>query len=285
MQSTKHISWHESIPARPVSAFKKAFHELALSVTPSTKATIPTAIPTSDGQEEAAEWASGQAAICPTFAGGDNSVGECIFTYPPVQHAILSFFQDVAQDPLNYRNPPTLKVYTEAPQPSPENPLALSTDHDNDAGIDFHTVSPQMTPEQAELDEAREQLVELQTAFSACPTNVPELEKGREKLERKITSMKTKIETLETKALGHGGLVAGKVAEKRENWKPQVEGPKVPFAGTMVDSELLKAAGLMEAADEGLKKMAATPSTAHIQNQHDGVGDEDGQGDEEKAFL
>lgn len=29
-------------------------------------------------------------------------------------------------------------------------------------------------------------------------------------------------------------------------WKPQVEGPQVAFAGTMVDSRLLKAAGLME---------------------------------------
>jgi hypothetical protein len=53
----------------------------------------------------------------------------------------------------------------------------------------------------------------------------------------------------------------------------------------MVDSELLKAAGLMEAAVEGLKKMTATPSTAHVQNQHDGNADGSGQGDEEKAFI
>ncbi|USP82794.1 uncharacterized protein yc1106_10068 [Curvularia clavata] len=34
------------------------------------------------------------------------------------------------------------------------------------------------------------------------------------------------------------------------DWEPQVEGPKVPFAGTMVESELLKAAGLMEEEQE-----------------------------------
>jgi hypothetical protein len=282
MRSTTHMTWHESIPTGPVSTLTKALHRLAPSTTSSAE--VSSAIPTSDDRAETIEWSSGQAAICPTFAGGDNSVSECIFTSPPIQHAILSFFQDVAQDPLNYRNPPSLKIYSKAPQPSPENPLALSSDHENRAEIDFQTPLSHTTPEQAELEEARERLVELQVALSACPTNVAELTKGRVKLERKMKSMETKIESLETKALSHGRLIAGEVVEKRKDWTPQVEGPKVPFAGTMVDSELLKAAGLMEAADVGLKRMTA-PTTPSVRDESDeGVGG-GRQGDQEKALI
>ncbi|EUC41268.1 hypothetical protein COCMIDRAFT_106590 [Bipolaris oryzae ATCC 44560] len=42
------------------------------------------------------------------------------------------------------------------------------------------------------------------------------------------------------------GALLGEKTSKGHGWKPQVEGPQVAFAGTMVDSELLKAAGLME---------------------------------------
>jgi hypothetical protein len=285
MQSIKHISWHESIPAGPVSTLTKALHQLAFSITPSASGTTPS--PASTTEEETVEWSSGQAVICPTFAGGENPVGECIFTYPPVQHAILSFFQDVAQDPYNYRNPPTLKIYTEAPQPSPDNPLALSPniDDDNYTGINFQTLSPQTTPEQVELEEALERLTELRVAFTACPDDIPELGKGRAKLEKKITLLETRIENLKTMALGHGGLVAGDVGdEKHGNWKMQVQGVKVPFAGTMVDSELLKAAGLMESAEEGLGRSAdhgTASETVTVQDQRNG----DGDGEEKKAFV
>lgn len=44
----------------------------------------------------------------------------------------------------------------------------------------------------------------------------------------------------------HEGAVIGEKLSEGHGWKPQVEGPQVAFAGTMVDSELLKAAGLME---------------------------------------
>ena len=46
-------------------------------------------------------------------------------------------------------------------------------------------------------------------------------------------------------ARNRGAVLGEKMSEGR-GWKPQVEGPQVAFAGTMVDSELLKAAGLME---------------------------------------
>ena len=52
-----------------------------------------------------------------------------------------------------------------------------------------------------------------------------------------------------------GAVKAGEAEEIRENWEPQYDGPKVPFAGTMVDSELLKGAGLFETAEKALQEM------------------------------
>jgi hypothetical protein len=294
MQSNKHISWHESISTGAVPTLTKALHHLAVSIIPSAHSTTRK----EENEEKIAEWSSGQAVICPTFAGGNNSVGECIFTYPPVQHAILSFFQDVAQDPLHYRNPPGLKTYIAAPQPSPDHPLALSPinnngDDDDEIGINFGALTLQMTPEQAELEEARERLAELRVAFTACPDGISELVQGRAKLGKKIKVMETRVEDLENKTnkallLGgggdHGGLIVpGEEREEKDkkkggNWKMQVEGPKVPFAGTMVDSELLKAAGLVESAEEGLGLSAGAGA---VQDQHARGGHED----EEKAFV
>jgi len=296
MQSTKHISWHESISTGAVPTLIKALHHLAVSIIPSAHSTTRK----EENEEKIAEWSSGQAVICPTFAGGNNSVGECIFTYPPVQHAILSFFQDVAQDPLHYRNPPGLKTYIAAPQPSPDHPLALSPinnngDDDDEIGINFGAPTLQMTPEQAELEEARERLAELRVAFTACPDGISELVQGRAKLGKKIKVMETRVDDLENKTnkallLGgggdHGGLIVpGEEREEKDkkkggNWKMQVEGPKVPFAGTMVDSELLKAAGLVESAEEGLGLSAGAGAGA-VQDQHA----RGGHGDEEKAFV
>jgi hypothetical protein len=103
--------------------------------------------------------------------------------------------------------------------------------------------------------------------------------------------METRVEDLENKTnkallLGggdYGGLIVpGEEREEKKkkggNWKMQVEGPKVPFAGTMVDSELLKAAGLVESAEEGLGLSAGAGA---VQDQHARGGHED----EEKAFV
>ena len=254
----KHVCWSEDLPRPgPFSSITKALHHLALTVTTSKKEDIQTV-----GSDADTEWSTGQSAICPTFAGGDNSVGECVFTNPAVQRAILSFFEEVAQDPENYRNP-NIKIYTEAPQPTPGNPLALSTD--NPADIDFPSLQSEITPEQAELDEARQCLRDMRIALDACPLNVEELAKGCERLSKRIQDKEVEIEALEKKALGSGGLKAGEAMEKRENWKPQKEGPKVPFAGTMVDSELLKAAGMLDTAQHELEKL--------------------GEDDDQKAFI
>lgn len=112
----------------------------------------PDATP-SPANSTSTEWASGQDVVCPTFAGGDNPLAECVFTNPAVQHAVLAFFEDVT--------------------------------HGGGGG-------------------------------GGSNGSVLSVEKNQ---------------------------------TKDEDWEPQVEGPKVPFAGTMVESELLKAAGLVEGAE------------------------------------
>tara|TARA_R110002003_G_scaffold122_7_gene11056 strand:+ start:9409 stop:10386 length:978 start_codon:yes stop_codon:yes gene_type:complete len=244
----EHIAWNEDVEKpSALSGVVKAMHRLVVSAT--TLKREESSTPTSEAYTE---WSSGQAAICPAFAGGPESTGECILTNPAVQQAVLNFFEEVAQDPANYRNP-NMTIYTEAPQPTPDNPLVLDPDNPNIPN--FSPLPPEMTPEQAEVDAAKEQLEQMELALKACPSDVPELAAGREKLVHRIAVQEAKIEKLQKKALASGGLTAGQAPQQRENWKPQKEGPKVTFAGTMVDSELLKAAGLGDTADEELAKL------------------------------
>ncbi|KAF1913480.1 Arb2 domain-containing protein [Ampelomyces quisqualis] len=243
-----HIVWNEKVPESSVlTGVTKALQRLAVRATPSKGPEAAAAT-----SELYTDWSSGQAAICPTFAGGDDPAGECIFTNAAVQQAILSFFEEVAQDPENYCNP-NFQLYSEAPHPSLDNPLILDPDNPNICLVQPSPV--EMTPAKAELDLANEKLSQMGSALQACPQDVPELQPGRKKLMERITNQETKVERLRTKALAAGGLTAGEAPQQRENWKPQKEGPKVQFAGTEVDSELLKAAGLTDTADEELGKL------------------------------
>jgi hypothetical protein len=244
----KRIAWNEDlVKPGPLSAITSAFHRLVINATSSEEAESTPEISATE-----ADWLTGQTAMCPTFAGGPEVTGECIFTNQAVQHAILSFFEDVAQDPENYHNP-TFRRCTEAPQPTPDSPLEL--DPDRSDPVDFSALPPEMTPEQAELGLEKEKLVQMKLSLKACPDDIAELHQGREKLIERIAKQEVKIDKLEKKALAMGGLKAGEANEQRENWKPQKEGKKVMFAGTEVDSELLKAAGLMDTADEELQKL------------------------------
>ncbi|KAH7381541.1 Arb2 domain-containing protein [Pyrenochaeta sp. MPI-SDFR-AT-0127] len=246
-KATKHICWTEEI-SKPSgqSQVTNTLQSLALTVKTQGKE-----IPASALADTSTEWPTGQAVICPTYAGGNAVVGECIFTSPTVQRAILSFFEEIAQDPEHFRNP-NIKIHTETPQPTLDNPLLLSAD---EAAENCSIPAPETTSEQVELAEAREKLSEMRIALGACPANVQVLEKGREKLVRRIEHQEAEIEDLEKKMLASGGLKAGEAQDKRENWKPQKEGPKVEFAGAMVDSELLKAAGLFDTAKLALDKL------------------------------
>jgi len=246
MKSTKHISWNELLPAsEPAAAAANALQRLTIAPAPPKEENA-----SSEASNVVTEWTSGQVVVCPTFAGGENAVAECVFTNPIVQQAILSFFEEVAQDPGNYRNP-DLALCTEPPQPFPENPLELSADS---ITTSIRPLPSEMTPEYADLDQARHTLLEMCIAFDACPTGIQELAPGRARLAHKIQSQERQVAHLEKKALAMSGLRAGEAVTQRENWRPQIEGPKVPFAGSLVDSELLKAAGLYETAEAELTK-------------------------------
>lgn len=263
----EHIAWNENLPkGSALSGITKTSHRLVLSVTPAAKdePVSPTsgssavlsvtpaeknepAEPASISDSSAINWTSGEAASCPRFAGGLENIGECILTHPPVQDAILSFFEEVAQDPEHYRNR-NIKVHTLAPQPTVDNPLVL--DPDNPDVAEFQSLPPEMTPEQAEVDCAKEKLEHMKLALKACTATTRELEEGRTALIERIAKQEAKIEKLERKALATGGLTAGQAPDMRENWQPQKEGPMVKFAGTMVDSEMLKIAGLTDTVEE-----------------------------------
>lgn len=247
---TEHIAWNENVPKTSVlSSITNGLHRLAVSVTPSQKAESSLALPAVDNDG----WGSGQAAVCPTFAGGPESVGECVLTNPATQDAILAFFEEVAQDPQNYRNP-DMKTYTSAPQPTPDNPLAL--DPEDPSVAEPSSVTPEVTPEQTDINDAKETVRRMTAALKACPENVPEFQKGRAGLIERIAKLNAAIETLQKEALATDASAAVKAPEKRESW-PQdsknwglPEGAKEVFAGMTVDSEKVKDANIGDTMDE-----------------------------------
>ena len=248
---TKVIRWNEKLSqSGSLSEITKTLYRLALNVVPSNG---DKSAPTKSDTDASSEWMSGSVP-CPTFAGGREPTGECVFTEPAVQRAILAFFEDVAQDPENYRNP-KFTTFADIPRPTADTPFALSADTTMQESADIQTASHMMTPEQLELDEARTKLADMRSALGACPENVDALAKGCAKLIEKITKQEAAIEELQVKALSSGSLGTGEAEALRQDWSPKVDGPRVPFAGTMVDSELLKAAGLGETAGEELKNL------------------------------
>lgn len=249
---THHIDWSEKAPkASVLSSITNALHGLVVDTAPSKEAEESQADEAPADPSASDSWSNRMAPTCPTFAGGHDSAGECILTDFAVQHAVLDFFEQVAQDPSNYRNP-NFKPYASIPQPSLDNPLALDPDNPNVVG--FPSIPPEMSPEQAELDMAREQLEQMKFALSVTPTSNPELQEGRTKLAERISKQEVKVEKMKIQALATGGLKAEEATELRENWKPQAEGEKVEFAGAQVSSNLLKMAGLMGQKEDGTEK-------------------------------
>jgi hypothetical protein len=247
---TEHIAWNENVPKTSLlSSITNGLQRLAVSATSAKKAEPNSASPALDNDG----WGSGQAAICPTFAGGPESVGECVLTNPATQDAILAFFEGVAQDPHNYRNP-DMKTYTTAPQPTPDKPLALDSEDPSVAELAFAT--PEVTSEQADINDAKVTVERMKAALKACPESVPGFQKGRAGLIERIAKLSTAIETLEKEALATDGSAAVKALEKRESW-PQdsknwglPEEGKAVFAGMTVDSEKVKDANIGDTMDE-----------------------------------
>ncbi|KAF1964716.1 hypothetical protein BU23DRAFT_547122 [Bimuria novae-zelandiae CBS 107.79] len=190
---------------------------------------------------------------CPTFGGGDTWVGECVFTQPVVQQAILSFFEDVARDPDNYCNP---DFSLEIPNPSPEEPTTLSADSRLDADM--------LNPEKQVLLVAQEELRQLHAAFLATPQGDPEFGPALTRLEKLIKNKDAEIKELEEKAVAKGALGADAEQELRDNWKHKMNGEKwtekvpgknIPFAGVMADSNIVASAGCLDTTKEELAKL------------------------------
>ncbi|KAF2679454.1 hypothetical protein K458DRAFT_346779 [Lentithecium fluviatile CBS 122367] len=201
--------------------------------------------------------------ICPTFAGGDASIGECIFTQRMVQQTIMNFFEEAAQDPMNFCNP-AFKL--DVPAPTPDNPFTLSAD---EAAVEAAAAASASLPQDMLSEEAqvlaahREILADMKTALRATPSSA-EFAPGRERLESRIARKKAKVVDLEKKALATGGLGAGAAQELRDKWENGTNGEKwvsktkgdaIPFAGVEADSEVVKGAGCLGTVEEELARL------------------------------
>lgn len=246
------MSWNENLQELgPLSQLTGGIHHPALSVKLSAESNGPA---TNDSaSEDGSEWKSGSVP-CPTFAGGNEPTGECVFTDANVQRAILAFFEEVALDPENYCNP-FFTTSADVPHPTADAPFALSADATMQPSADIQIALHMLTPEQQELEEARTKLADMRIALEGCPDDIDTLAKGRAKLVEKVTKQEVALKDLQIKALSSGSLGAGAAEDERQDWSPKINGPKVPFAGTMVDSELLKSAGLSVTASEELEKL------------------------------
>jgi hypothetical protein len=229
------INWLETVsPPSTISSLTNLVKRVAISIQPQKQP--PTTV--TDDRDD-------MDPICPTFADAENPMGagECVFTCPAVQQCILEFFEEVAQNPSNYCNP-VFKVAV-----SDDWNMTGDEEQDGEGSSDQLLY---MSPEHLELDTKKAELETMKAALRVTPKGQPGLQAGREKLEKRIEKKEKEVDDLTKKILATGGLQADEGEEARENWKPVGQGPKIPFAGVMVDSELVKGAGLEETAEEEL---------------------------------
>lgn len=237
------ISWLETVvPSSTLSTVSSMLKQLALSVVSPRKRSL-----------DSIESYNDMDPICPVFADDDNpyGAGECIFTSPLVQRSILEFFEEVAQAPVEFRNPvfePTTSVGGQA--------FSEQYDEEDDAALQ-PLQTPDGTPAQVALDSKKSDLENMKAALRDTPMDQSELKTARELLEKRIERAEKEVEDLTKEALAIGGLKAGEGEEARSNWKSVGGGPKIQFAGTMVDSELVKGAGLLETAEEELASLGS----------------------------
>jgi hypothetical protein len=246
----KTISWLETVSSgglvsNVLAAVSDQLKRLALST-----ASVQDKL----GAAEAADDRDDLDAICPTFPDDDNpwGAGECIFTSPKVQDCVLQFFEEVAQDPAHFHNPMFSTVPTSMPVGSKDD---ADYELENAAYLPSHT--PVMSPAEQELNEKKAELENMKAALRDTP-DTAELHIGRLSLEKRVRNVEAEVRALSKKALATGGLKAGEAEELRKEmgkgkkWEPTTGGPKIMFAGTMVDSELVKAAGMAEFVEEEL---------------------------------
>ncbi|KAF2184820.1 hypothetical protein K469DRAFT_750686 [Zopfia rhizophila CBS 207.26] len=231
------INWLEPIPPSGVAS---TISGLVKRLTPSNRSRVPER-PVSDSAIFDDE------PLCPTFAGGNNGIGECVFTDPAVYEAILDFFAEVAQNPMEFNNP---DFNVTVPEPNTEHEADEGKPEGSQRDAKFGPLlPPEMSLEQMEIQNLEGELKHMKEALAATPKNDPAHEEGRRNLEKRIAKTVRGIEGLKKRKSATGGLDAGQAQELGGNWKPVGKGPKISFAGTMVDSDLVKGAGLIDTAE------------------------------------
>lgn len=234
-QSMHTSHWLENNPVRPSASVSRFFSDLTTGVKKIAINSDESRVPNPTGPAEEPDPLNDYTPICPVFADAENptGAGECIFTARAVQQIILDFFEEVARNPDIYHNPK----------------LTIRTKPTTDPAFD------KSSPESYEIDEMTAKLDCMRAALRDTPAK-EELKAGREKLEQRIVAFEQEIQEFTKKALAVGSLGAGEGLEVREIMEPtQGGGPKIPFAGSMVDAERVRAAGLNDYVDEELEKL------------------------------
>jgi hypothetical protein len=121
--------------------------------------------------------------IAATFGSGseDMPTGECVFTAPSVQQAILDWFTEVASNPSTYKNPEfEVKIgENRLDEPVPQDPALITA--------------------QAALEQAQHQLKVMKAALEHTPADIQALARGRDLLERRIGRKESDIVDLQRK--------------------------------------------------------------------------------------
>jgi hypothetical protein len=188
--------------------------------------------------------------ICATFAGGSDNptgAGECVFTNRAVQHCILEFFEEVAHKPNGFRNPTFIAARSDPTGWGEEGDAAYQP---------LRLV--EISPERTELEEKRKHLANMREALLFIPNYDPDLYMGRNNLQKRISELEEDVFRLQKKAHLGGGLKSGEVKDMTDHWSPEKQGPLISFAGVLVDSELVKGAGLEETVEEELMKLGGS---------------------------
>ncbi|KAF2275089.1 uncharacterized protein EI97DRAFT_87539 [Westerdykella ornata] len=223
-----HLNWLDTVQASGTVSN-------ILSAIPTQLANLKISLGPDHGTKAADDTRPLEDSICPTFCDDENphGAGECIFIARSVQRCVLQFFEEVAKDPAKYHNP-VFEVNA---------PDALE---DNGWGEEE---TPADASTKAELKIRKEELERMKTALRNTPETA-EFREGKVALEKRIQRLEKEYQELSEKKSTEENTGTTAAQEKKEVWEPVGRGPKVPFAGDMVDSELVKASGLDDSAED-----------------------------------
>ncbi|KAF2265388.1 hypothetical protein CC78DRAFT_200559 [Lojkania enalia] len=190
--------------------------------------------------------------ICPMFGGGEYGIGECVFTDHCVQKCVLDFFDEVERSPGFFSNPEF--VVSGSVHGGTERTFDDKDGVEVEEQVFGWSEEQQLSVEQAEVQYMREQIHRMHDSLRKTPDK-DEFSTGRANLQKRIKKAETKLEVLIAKAEIAAKKEGEKAAEQSsvvdgEKWETVDQGPKVEIAGSMVDRELVRGAGLLDIAEE-----------------------------------